>query len=293
MSGNRSKMIAFNYFGGKFSWLDEIYDYFPLHFKHLADLFGGSFAVTLNYHGNVIKTANEINSDITNFFEVLRDHEHELMHLLKLTPCSKEEYNRCWERTSCKIENARRFYVRLRQSFFSLGASRRNKGWHMAKTQNNAKGGETVSKWNNALPKLHEVAIELRKNIQITNFDVLEAIDKIDFKEAFFYCDPPYPYETRASTNDYAFEFTTDQHIALSERLHNIKGMAMISSYNSELYDKLYFDWTKVELPIKKNNIRSSEVQEVIWFNYPMAITKRSSIERHVKQYGTPLTMNF
>jgi site-specific DNA-adenine methylase len=78
MSGNKNKKIAFNYFGGKFTFLDELYDYFPAHFTHLGDVFGGSFCVTLNYNGKVIKTVNEINSDITNFFQVLRDHETEL-----------------------------------------------------------------------------------------------------------------------------------------------------------------------------------------------------------------------
>ncbi len=29
MSGKTSKNIAFNYFGGKFSWLEHLYDYFP------------------------------------------------------------------------------------------------------------------------------------------------------------------------------------------------------------------------------------------------------------------------
>ena len=42
----------------------------------------------------------------------------------------------------------------------------------------------------------------------------------------------------------------------------------MVSGYNSELYNDLYHDWRKVEFPKKKNNIRSSEVQEVIWMNY-------------------------
>lgn len=68
--------------------------------------------------------------------------------------------------------------------------------------------------------------------------------------------------------NDYKFEFSTDKHIALSEKLHSIEGLAMVSSYNSDLYNELYKDWRKVEFPIKKNNIRSGEVQEVIWMNY-------------------------
>lgn len=268
MSGNKSKIIAYNYFGGKFTWLDYLYPNFPNDFNHLVDVFGGSFCVSLNYKGKVIKTANELNEDITNFFEVLRNNESELVRLLLLTPCSNLEYNNCWESSADKIEQARRFYVRVRQSFFGLGAQRKNKGWHMAKTQVNANGGETVSKWNNAIEKLYDVADAIRSNFQITNLDFTDCIDKIDFEKAFFYCDPPYPQETRASFNDYKFEFSTDKHIELSEKLHSIKGMAMVSSYNSKLYNELYHDWRKVELPIKKNNIRSSEVQEVIWMNY-------------------------
>lgn len=268
MSGNKNKIIAFNYFGGKFTWLQYLYSNFPNEFKHLVDVFGGSFSVSLNYNGKVIKTANEINNEITNFYEVLRNHENELIRLLLLTPCSNLEYNNCWLQTEDKIEQARRFYVRNRQSFFGLGAQRENKGWHMAKTQVNSKGGETVSKWNNAIEKLHAVACIIRENFQITNFHYIDCINKIDFDGAFFYCDPPYPKETRASFNDYKFEFTTENHIQLSEKLHSIKGKAMVSSYNSELYNKLYHDWRKIEFPVKKNNIRSGTVQEVIWMNY-------------------------
>ncbi|UOX32397.1 DNA adenine methylase [Flavobacterium sediminilitoris] len=268
MSGNTKKTIAFNYFGGKFTWLDHLYQNFPDDFTHLIDLFGGSFSVSLNYKGKVVKTANELNEDITNFFEVLRNNESDLIRLLLLTPCSNLEYNNCWKTSSDKIEQARRFYVRVRQSFFGLGAQHKNKGWHMAKTQVNANGGETVSKWNNAIEKLHDVAEVIRSNFQITNFDFLECIDKIDFDKAFFYCDPPYPKETRASFNDYKFEFSTEKHIELANKLHKIKGLAMVSSYNSKLYNDLYKDWYKIEFPIKCNNIRSGIVQEVIWTNY-------------------------
>jgi len=269
MSGNKSKIIAFNYFGGKFTWLDYLYAHFPSDFNHLVDVFGGSFCVSLNYPGRIIKTANEINGEITNFFRILRDREAELIRALELTPVSQCEFSACWNVEGLDdLERARRFYIRVRQSFFGLGAQRQNKGWHMAKTQNNAKGGETVSKWNNSIPKLHKVAKVLRQNFQITNMDYREVIQKTDFKKAFFYCDPPYPKESRASFNDYKFEFSTKQHEDLAEVLHSIKGKAMVSSYNSDLYERLYADWHKVEFPVKKNNIRSGEVREVIWTNY-------------------------
>lgn len=154
------------------------------------------------------------------------------------------------------------------QSFFGLGAQRKNKGWHMAKKHVNCQGGETVSRWNNAIEKLHEVAEVIRSNFQILNLDYSACIDKIDFPGAFFYVDPPYPLECRASSKDYKFEFSNDQHRELSRRLHSIRGKAMISSYDCPLMQELYGDWTMIKFPKKKNNIRSGEVQEVIWTNY-------------------------
>lgn len=274
MSGNSKKIIAFNYFGGKFTFLENLYSHFPDDFNHLIDLFAGSMSVSLNYKGRVIKTANEINGDITNFFEVLRNNEGDLTRLLLLTPCSELEYNNCWEYSPDNIEQARRFYVRVRQSFFGLGAQRKNKGWHCAKMHVNAQGGETVSRWNNAIEKLHEVAEEIRSNFQITNLDYKDAIQRLDFDDAFFYIDPPYPLECRASSNDYKYEFCKESHIELAQVLHNIKGKAMISSYDCELYRELYGDWKMIKFPKKKNNIRSSEVQECIWINYDLKSNK-------------------
>ncbi|MDH7444657.1 DNA adenine methylase [Aquimarina sp. 2201CG14-23] len=278
MSGNNSKLIAFNYFGGKFSHCDSIYPYFPAKFNHLVDVFAGSFAMSINFPGNVIKTANEINGEVTNFFEVLRDHTSELVELLLLTPCSLEEYNKSWfQHPSDRIENARRYYVRVRQSFYGLGAQRKNKGWLMAKTKVTSKGGEAVSRWNNSIPKLFEVAEVIRSQFQIINYDYKVAIEKTDTENTFHYYDPPYPLECRKSSNDYRFEFTDEQHIELALIAHQTKGFGMISGYECELLDGLYSDWTKVKLPKKKNNIRSSEVQEVIWFNYPMSKTAKEA----------------
>ena len=268
MSGNSAKIIAFNYFGGKFSWLDHLYENFPTDFTHLVDLFAGSMAVSLNYKKRLIRTANEKNGDITNFFTVLRERQDDLMRALLLTPVSELEYTKCWAPSDDPVERARRFYVRVRQSFFGLGCQRQNKGWHLAKQHLNAQGGETVSRWTNGVDKLWEVAGEIRTNFQITNRDYSVCIDKIDFPGAFFYCDPPYSKRSRKSYNDYLFEFTDEDHEALADKLHHIKGLAMVSGYDCSLMNALYHDWNKVKFPVKKNNIRSGEVQEVIWMNY-------------------------
>lgn len=287
MSGNQSKKIAFNYFGGKFTWLEYLYANFPAGFTHLVDLFAGSMVVSINYHGNVIRTANEINGEITNFFAQLRDHEEELVRALRLTPYSEAEFDNCWVNDDTGIsdlERARCFYVRVRQSFFGLGAQRQKKGWHMAKQQVRAQAGEGVSRWKNAVEKLYDVAVEIRNNFQIMNCDYMTAIERIDFPGAFFYCDPPYPMESRGSHTkggDYLFDFTDEDHERLAERLHHIEGLAMVSSYDCELTNRLYADWHKVKFPFKRNNIRSGIVngsgtlmQECIWMNYePQAQT--------------------
>lgn len=273
MSGNKNKLIAFNYFGGKFSWLDWLYAYFPNDFTHLGELFGGSMVVSINYNGRCIKTVNEINGDVTNFFEVLRDDTENLILKLELSPCSQENYNKCWPIEGNKLERARKFYVRARQSFYGLGSQRENKSWHMAKKKLNAQVGETVSKWNNALPKLLEVARVIRSNFQIIKMDALDAILRLDHPKMFFYLDPPYLLETRGSKDDYTFEFSEDDYRKMAEILYKIKGYAMISGYDHPLMYELFESkgWLKIEFPTKKNNIRSKQVQECIWINYPLS----------------------
>ena len=269
MSGNSKTLIAFNYFGGKFTFVDYLYEYFPEH-THFIDVFCGSMAVTLNKPFSQIDTANDINSEVVNFFKVLRTQPTELIAQLELTPVSREEYNNSWYKEQLSdLEKARRFYVRTRQSFYGLGSQRQNKGWHCTKTISRANRSETVSKWNHSLEKL-EPLIEKLRNIQIENRDFRELIPKLDFEGAFFYCDPPYPEACRSSKNDYRYDFTDQDHQELASLLHQCKGKVMISSYDCQLMRDLYPHWRMEEFPIKKNNIRSTAVQECIWMNYDL-----------------------
>jgi DNA adenine methylase len=268
MSGNTKKIIAFNYFGGKFTWLDHLYAHFPTDFIHLVDLFAGSFAVSLNYQGKCIKTANEINGDVTNFFQVLRDQPQELIRILELTPVSREEFNKCWDLTCDKVENARRFFVRIVQSIFSLGAGNKNKGMLMAVKNLRCGKAESIRKWENKVTGLSLIASLIRENFQINNEDYMLCINRLDFDKAFFYVDPPYPEESRKSKNDYKFEFTDHDHWKLARRLFHIQGKFMISGYDCDLMRGLYAQCVMVKFPSKKNNIRSGTVQECIWMNY-------------------------
>lgn len=266
MAGNSKKLIAFNYFGGKFQMVQKLYDHFPDH-HHFIDLFCGSMVITLNKPPSKIDTANDINGEVVNFFKVLREHSEELLSLLYLTPVSRQEYNESWDLNACSdIERARRFYTRVRQSFFGLGAQRGNKGWHLTRKNSRSHFAEVVSKWLNGMEKLFPV-IDRLKCIQIENRDFRELVPLVDDKEAFFYCDPPYHLESRNSNHDYMFDFTNKDHDELSDLLHGVKGKIMISGYECPSMVKLYKRWTMVRLG-DFHTISGKKGKECIWMNY-------------------------
>jgi DNA adenine methylase len=68
--------------------------------------------------------------------------------------------------------------------------------------------------------------------------DALELIPREDTPLTFYYIDPPYLHDTRASVGEYGEqEMTEAQHKALLDLLTTIKGKFILSSYPCELYD--------------------------------------------------------
>lgn len=72
----------------------------------------GSGAVLFNKPRSPIETVNDLDDDITNLFQVIRERKEELVELIRWTPYSREEYNRSYEQTNDELEHARRYLVR-------------------------------------------------------------------------------------------------------------------------------------------------------------------------------------
>ena len=117
-SERRSKMIAFGYYGGKFSHLDFILPLLPTHFTHYCEVFGGSAAVLINRPPAPVETYNDLDGEVVNSFECLRDNGKELVRLISLTPFSRVELVKALSPITgvTKLERARRFFVRARQT---------------------------------------------------------------------------------------------------------------------------------------------------------------------------------
>lgn len=289
MSGNKNHIIPFGYFGGKFTYLDELYSLFPHRnqYNHLCELFAGSSVVSLNHpRKDVARTVVEINSMVTNFFQVLRNQPYDLVELLHLTPFSQNEYVNCWEPAQNEIEAARRFFVRCRQSYRNLGSQGENPSFRLQLNQVYSGGGSEIRQYLNGIDGLLEIANSIQSRYQILNEDYRDAIKKLDNEKTFFYCDPPYVLSTRSGRR-YIHEWEEKDHIELSENLNSIKGFAMVSGYDSDLYDRIFRDWKRTPLTRKKNNMASTDSQEVVWTNYEPKRQQLSLLESIHESFKT------
>ena len=81
----RRKLIAFGWYGGKFSHLDWLLPLLP-ECHHYCEPYGGSAAVLLNRRLLPVETYNDLDGEVVNFFRVLRNQKDELIEAIGLTP---------------------------------------------------------------------------------------------------------------------------------------------------------------------------------------------------------------
>lgn len=112
-----NKIFSFSWYGGKLIHLDFLSEFFPRGpLYHFIDVFGGSGIVVLNCGKYRIKTYNDINSELVNFFRQIRSNGPKLHRALLLTPYSREEYIEAFKPTEDEFERARRFFIRTQMS---------------------------------------------------------------------------------------------------------------------------------------------------------------------------------
>lgn len=266
------KLIAFGYFGGKFNNLDWLLPLLPE--SHLyIEPFGGSMAVMLNKKPSKIEVYNDLDSEVVNFFKVLRTQGDELIHNLILTPYSREEFMVACTPSIVKIDNlerARRFYIRIRQGFFGLNKVSMGT-WGYAKST----GSNRVATWCTSVDRLEAVISRIR-NLQIENKPALDVIARYNNENCLIYCDPPYVSSQRTGDGqDYNHEMDMDAHVNLSVALNNNKSKIALSGYNSPLYQKLYKGWfvfnKKTRASGGYNKIEMAR-SETVWMNYKLDI---------------------
>lgn len=262
------KLMAFSYFGGKnahLGWLLPLLKCVKA--KSFVDLLCGSGAVGLNMDCDVI-TINDINQDIANFFQVLRNTPEPLITKLQLTPYSQYEYRKAWDDAETDpIERARNFYIRVMQSFGSCGIQKEYNSWSFSVNSSRSAISSHVAKWLKGIDGLTDLVLKL-KEIQIENRHYSTIIKTYASKTNLIYADPPYPVESRTGNIKYAFEFTNQDHQNLAGDLISCEGFVAVSGYRCDLMDELYKDFYVTMDRYKRTNNPKAKRQEALWTNY-------------------------
>ena len=99
--------------------------------------------------------------------------------------------------------------------------------------------------WTTLPDRIIEAAERLR-GVQIEQRPAIDVIARYNFPNVLIYADPPYMLETRHG-KQYKEEMTDKDHEVLLTLLKLHKGPALISGYESDLYNEMLKDWHKEE----------------------------------------------
>lgn len=252
------------YHGGKWKLAPWILQFFPEHRVYIEP-FGGGGSVLLRKKRAYAEIYNDLDSEIVNLFKVARDMRDELVDALKLTPFSRVEFNLSYHPSNNLVEQARRTLVRSFMGFGSASVSMQTSGF---RANSNRSGTTPAHDWAN-YPKCLDAIVERLQGVVIENRDAFACIDAHANEQSLVYVDPPYVKSTRYlknKTHCYRYEMDDNDHIKLSEKLHELICPVVLSGYPSDLYDReLYSDWYRFTKPSFADGAKRRE--EVVWIN--------------------------
>ena len=292
----RPSRPALRYHGGKYRLAPWIVSHLPAH-RIYAEPYCGAASVLLSKPRSFAEVINDLDGSIAGLFRVLRDPAaaEELARVVRLTPFSRQEFEAAFVLADKGnvVEEARRLLVRSWMGFSANGATaksckigfsgrldrtakhKRADGAVAGEERQRCCAGLPATAFHSFTTPAHDwarwpdviPAITARmQGVCIEQRPALHVLRQMDGFDALFYADPPYVKSTRADErDDYRFEMTDTDHVALSEVLHDLKGMVVLSGYDSPLYDALYGGWHKVTKAVFAD--RAKARTECLWLN--------------------------
>lgn len=211
---------VFPYPGGKGRRSEFIIEKMPAH-NCYVEVFGGSGAILYNKSPSTVEVYNDLNDDLVQFFNTLRERTDELLEWLRNVPYSRSLYED-WvtaffdgHRPEGDVERAGRFFA-LRYMQFAGDMSMVN-GFKTRAKRSPARS------FDNGRERLDELAERFRQVI-IEHQDFTDILARYDDPEAdvLFYCDPPYV----DGEHYYGVEF---DHTEFAESLLEVQSDWMVS----------------------------------------------------------------
>lgn len=261
--------------GGKYYLAREIINRFPPHVHYVEPFLGGGavlFAKPVEWIEDHSEVVNDIHFELMNFWLVLQRSPRSLIRRLEGTPFAEDVWRRAVNE-GCRAmptDRAAAFFVRYRQSRQGIGKDFAT----LSKNRTRRGMNEQVAAWLSAVEGLPE-AHERLKRVVILNRDAVDVIKSEDSPNTFFYVDPPYLHETRATTCEYQHEMSVNDHAKLLATLGAIGGKFLLSGYPSQRYDRAaeLYGWhcDRIEIDNKASGRKVKERKvECLWRNYEL-----------------------
>lgn len=251
------------YYGGKWRLAPQITALFPAHSIYVEP-FGGAASVLLNKPRSATEIYNDLDSEVVHFMRILRDRPAELRDAVALTPYSREEYERAYQRTTRPVERARRFVFR---SAAGIGAdsSHRQRGFRVSVNEQSHNTAKSWAGWPESIVN----AAERMRGVVIEHKDASTIMRAFDSADTLHYVDPPYLASTRrSSSKGYAKELKTDEsHQKLLDFLARLKGKVVLSGYASPVYSDILKGWHARALTGARDQ-QNARREEIIWCNF-------------------------
>jgi len=260
----------FGYFGSKNKIALQLCTHLPPH-NCWVEVFCGSAALTLSKVKSQIEIINDIDNDIVNFFQQLRNNNKELLRLIQLTPYAEQELilARTKEGELSAVERARRFLVQSMMAINGVFGDERG-GFSYSDSYSRNGHEARVNRWN-SLPNRLDTVIKRLKSVRVENKDARKIVKRyLNRPATLLYLDPPYLGDR---TNGYNIDANNEKfHTELLKLANKANCMIFISGYENDLYNSILTDelgWStkKIETSTKGSNGTSYGRTEVLWMN--------------------------
>lgn len=251
------------YHGGKWRLAHWIISHFPPH-RCYVEPFGGGGSVLLRKPRSYAEVYNDLDAEIVNLFQVVRDQGEHLAKLCELTPFARAEFKRSYEPTDDPMERARSTLIRSFMGFGSAGISGQATGF---RANSNRAGTTPAHDWMN-YPDALRTTIQRLRGVVIENRDALACMRQHDAPTTLHYVDPPYVHETRSMrkhATSYRHELKDEDHCALVSHLRELSGMVVVSGYRCGMYDELFGDWKRIDCATHADGARDRV--ESLWLS--------------------------
>jgi len=258
---------SFAYYGGKASKLGIVLPNLRTPHQTYVELFAGSAAVLINKPPVKLEIINDLASQVTAFWTALKTRPDDLIRAIMATPPGEVFFKQAIDAppTDDVVETARRFYVRVCQSF---SAQPNSSSYSFTRAIAYAPRRKTLG----------AIAARIR-DVVVENTSAARLINRLTTKYALpqpvlIYCDPPYTKSSRVSKNIYIHDdLNHEEFLRLITTAPPAYKFA-VSGYDDPLYNDYLAGWQKNTYPtytVASDAPASTPRTEVIWRNYTVA----------------------